>query len=137
MKILLVNDYSTPTGGAEIRMLGVRDGLRERGHDARLFAGSAQPTTGNAADYECFGTLSRFRSLLQTANPFAYVELKRVLAEFRPDVVHVRIFLTQLSPLILPLLRNIPSGVALSTASSPTARPASAAFLRRELRRWK
>src|SRR5262249_54288339 len=36
------------------------------------------------------------------------------LAEFRPEVVHVRIFLTQLSPLILPLLRGIPSILHLS-----------------------
>ena len=35
--------------------------------------------------------------------------LTRVLAEFQPDVVHVKIFLTQLSPLILTLLHNIPS----------------------------
>jgi len=62
-----------PTGGAEIRMLGLRNGLRELGHDARLFASSAEPTPGNAADYKCFGTISSFRTLLQTANPFAYV----------------------------------------------------------------
>jgi len=73
MKILLVSDYATPTGGAEIRMLDLRNGLRELGHDARLFASSAEPTPGNAADYKCFGTISSFRTLLQTANPFAYV----------------------------------------------------------------
>jgi len=68
------------------------------------------PGGGNSlADYECFGTTSRFRTLLQTANPWAFWQLRRVLATFRPDVVHVRIFLTQLSPLILPLLRDVPS----------------------------
>jgi hypothetical protein len=61
------------------------------------------------ADYECFGTTSRFRTLLQTFNPWAFAGLRRVLAEFRPDVVHVRMFLTQLSPLILPLLRDLRS----------------------------
>jgi len=30
-------------------------------------------------------------------------------AAFQPDVVHVKIFLTQLSPLILPLLKDVPS----------------------------
>src|SRR3989442_7041187 len=38
MRILLVNDYATPKGGAEIQMLGIRKGLGERGHDVRLFA---------------------------------------------------------------------------------------------------
>jgi glycosyltransferase involved in cell wall biosynthesis len=42
-------------------------------------------------------------------NPHAVVRLRKVLDEFKPDVVHVKMFLTQLSPLILPLLRNFPS----------------------------
>lgn len=110
MKILLVNDYATPTGGAELLTLSLRDELRRRGHDARLFASSARPGAGGGpADYECFGTTSRFRTLLQTANPWAFQKLRRALAEFRPDVVHVTMFLTQLSPLILPPLKGVPS----------------------------
>ncbi len=110
MKILLVNDYATPTGGAELLMLGLREGLRERGHDTRLFASSARPGGGKSlADYECFGTTSRFCTLLQMVNPWAFWRLRQVLAAFRPDVVHVGMFLTQLSPLILPLLRDVPS----------------------------
>ncbi len=110
MKILLISDYATPTGGAELMMLSLRDGLRKRGHDARFFASSAQPSDSKSlADYECLGTTSSFRTLLQSANPWAFLQLKRVLQEFQPDVVHVRLFLTQLSPLILPLLNNIPS----------------------------
>lgn len=107
MKILLVNDYGSRTGGAEIQTLLLRNALRARGHDARLFASTACPGgSPSHADYHCFGTTSRFRTLLQTANPFAYWKLRRVLANFQPDVVHVKIFLTQLSPLILPLLRK-------------------------------
>jgi len=110
MKILLVNDYAALTGGAEIGVQMLRDGLRQRGHDARLFASSAQQRKGmRLADYQCFGTTSRFRTLLQTANVWAFRRLRRVLKEFQPDVVHVTIFLTQLSPLILPLLKNVPS----------------------------
>ena len=109
MKILIVNDYGTTTGGAEIMMLALRDGLRQRGHDARLFTSCAQVGTNSSlADYKCFGTASRFRTLLQVFNPWALWRLHQVLAEFRPDVVHVSLFLTQLSPLILPLLRDIP-----------------------------
>lgn len=110
MKILLVNDYGTPTGGAELVVLTLRERFRERGHDARLFASSARPGGATSlADYQCLGTTSRWRTLLQSANPWAWLELRRVLREFRPDVVHVRIFLTQLSPLILPLLRDVPA----------------------------
>jgi glycosyltransferase involved in cell wall biosynthesis len=110
MKILLLNDYAAPIGGGEFLTFSLRDGLRERGHDARLLSTSAALSgTKSGADYECRGTTSSFRTLLQTANPFAARELRRVLGEFRPDLVHVRMFLTQLSPLVLPLLRDVPS----------------------------
>src|SRR2546428_11767181 len=110
MKILFINDSAVPQGGAEIAIVGMRDALRERGHDARLFASSAGGNgVPSLADYTCFGTASKFRTLLQSANPWAFVALRRVLAEFQPDVVHVKMFLTQLSPLILPLLKRVPT----------------------------
>ncbi len=110
MKILLVNDYATRTGGAEILLLNHRDQLRRHGHQVHLFASQAR--TGGApleADATCLGTTSRWRTLLQTVNPWAYHALRRELAQFKPDVVHVTLYHTQLSPLILPLLRGIPS----------------------------
>lgn len=110
MKILLLNDYGTPTGGAEMMMHALRNGLRQRGHDARLFASSARPEDVESfADDTCVGTTSRFRTLLQTANVSAYRQLRRQLNHFQPDVVHVGLFLTQLSPIILPLIHRIPS----------------------------
>ena len=115
MRILLLNDYGIPMGGAEILSFILRDELRKRGHDARLMtttAGEREAKDGEEeqeADYQCFGTTSRYRTLLQTANVWAYRALQQVLREFRPHVVHVRMFLTQLSPLILPLLKSVPS----------------------------
>jgi glycosyltransferase involved in cell wall biosynthesis len=110
MKILLINDYGIPQGGAEIQMLRLRQLLRERGHDARLFTSSViDGNLRHEADYKCLGTISSFRTLLQTLNPWAYFRLRNVIREFRPDIIHVKIFLTQLSPLILPLLKDIPS----------------------------
>ena len=110
MKILLVNDYGSPLGGAEVLTFALRDALRRQGHDVRLFSSSAGTSAeSRQAEYACYGTLSRFRTVLQTLNPWAYLRLRRVLREFKPDVVHVRMFLTQLSPLILPLLRRVPS----------------------------
>lgn len=115
MRILLLNDFGIPMGGAEILSFALRDELRTRGHDARLMtttAGEVGPKgceKEHEADYRCFGTTSRYRTLLQTANVWAYRALQQVLLEFRPDVVHVRMFLTQLSPLILPLLKSVPS----------------------------
>lgn len=116
MKVLLVSDYATPTGGIEHMTLALRAGLRERGHDARFFSSTARPLgAALRCDYACHGTVSPFRTLLQTANPWAARRLRAVLAAFRPDIVHVRLFLTQLSPLILPVLRSVPALLHVET----------------------
>ncbi len=110
MRVLIVNDYGTLGGGAEHMSLALRDGLRRRGHEARLFASAArQLGLENVADDVCFGSDAAIRRILQVVNPMAVARLRSVLAAFQPDVVHVRMFLTQLSPAILPLLYSRPS----------------------------
>ena len=143
MRILLINDYGTATGGAEIAVLALRDGLRARGHEVRLFASSARPGDAQPlADAYGFGTTSPLRTLLQTANPAAAASLAREIAAFRPDIVHVNLFLTQLSPLILPVLRGTPSifhahwsravcptGTKMLPSGAPCTSPAGGACL--------
>lgn len=110
MRILLVNDLGVPFGGAELQIMGLRDELRRRGHEVCFFSSSARP--GNLplhADEVCCGSVTPLRLFLQVANPWAVAHLHRLLQQFRPDVVHVNLFLTQLSPLILPILRSVPS----------------------------
>jgi glycosyltransferase involved in cell wall biosynthesis len=110
LKVLIVHDYGTLHGGAEQMSITLRNGLRARGHDARLFASTAQPLPlPNVADHTCYGTMTSARRVLQVVNPSAAMRLRALLREYRPDVLHVRMFLTQLSPLILPLLRQVPS----------------------------
>jgi glycosyltransferase involved in cell wall biosynthesis len=110
MRILLISDYATRSGGAELMVLALRDALRRRGYDARLLASSARPLgLPSEADYECFGITSRLRGLIQLVNPSAVWRLRRVLADFQPDVVHVRLFSSQLSPAILPVLAGVPA----------------------------
>ncbi|MDO9118111.1 MAG: glycosyltransferase family 4 protein [Nitrospira sp.] len=110
MKILLVSDYSVPRGGNEVVTLSLRDGLRARGHDVRLFASRAYADeAAEPAEYGCFGTATPLRAALWCGNPSAFLGLRHALADFQPDVVHVRLFLSQLSPLILPLLREVPA----------------------------
>jgi glycosyltransferase involved in cell wall biosynthesis len=110
VRVLVVHDYGVLVGGAEHTSLALRDGLRRRGHAASLFTSSARPLPlPIIADGTCYGTMSGARRLLQVANPSAAHGLSRMVRDFMPDVVHVRMFLTQLSPLILPLLRGLPS----------------------------
>ncbi|MGH7587701.1 MAG: glycosyltransferase family 4 protein [Gemmatimonadota bacterium] len=105
-----MNDYASATGGAEILIQNLRDGLRAQGHDARLLASRACPEGAPwSADYACAGTLTAMRTPLQALNPSARRAMRHAIREFRPDVVHVALFLTQLSPSILEPLRDVPA----------------------------
>ncbi|HET9480828.1 MAG TPA: glycosyltransferase family 4 protein, partial [Candidatus Polarisedimenticolia bacterium] len=110
LRILLVNDYASPTGGAEILIRNLRDGLIERGHEVRLLASRALPAGASATvDFSCDGSLRRRRVPLQVFNPSARRAIRDAIRELRPDVVHVSLFLTQLSPAILAPLRELPA----------------------------
>lgn len=133
MKILLVNDNGCLNGGAEVIVFGLRDELRKRGHDVMVFTSAARD--GDApllADRTCFGTTKRTRTLLQCMNLAAAHGLRKIISEFQPDVVHVNLYLTQLSPFILRCLRDVPSVYyaqwyravcPLGTRHLPDARP--------------
>ncbi len=108
MKVLLVNDIAAPVGGAEVFTRSLRAELVRRDHDARIFASRARADGRRVADFECHGSTGRFRTLNRAANPLALHALRRTIEEFRPDVVHVRMFLSQLSPLVLRALRRVP-----------------------------
>jgi glycosyltransferase involved in cell wall biosynthesis len=110
VRVLIVNDWGVPRGGAEVLTAALREELRARGHDARIFASSSGDSPG-FADYTCrgFDPETHLQTLTRAVNPFAAVSLRRVLAEFAPDVVHVRMCLSQLSPLVLPQLRAVPA----------------------------
>lgn len=110
MKVLFLCDFGSAHGGAEIATLSLRDGLRERGHEALLFSSSARPSDlPILADAICHGSLGFSQIYLQTANPSAWWNLREVMRDFQPDVVHVSMLLLELSPLILPLLKGIPA----------------------------
>ena len=110
MKILLVNDYGTLTAGAERITRDLRDALRARGHTVRIFSSRAELIAGaSIADATCFGSTSRVQTLSATISVSAAFALRHELQTFNPDVVQVQMFLWQLSPSILPLLRNRPS----------------------------
>ena len=110
MRILLVSDYSTLTGGVEIYLDQLRRLLREAGHEAVLFSSTVGAKAARKADLECWGSRQRhLNRLLQTFNPFAWAGLERAISQFKPEVVHLNLILTQLSPSVLMLLARLPT----------------------------
>ena len=109
LRILLLSDYSDGSGGVERLLEALRNDLRRLGHTVCWLSTTASSRETPHADELCFGTTGRLRGLLQFCNPSAALTLRRVIREFKPDVVHVAMFLTQLSPAILPLLAQVPT----------------------------
>jgi glycosyltransferase involved in cell wall biosynthesis len=110
MKVLILNDFGTLHGGAEIATLQLRDGLRRRGHQALVVSSAASPVGLPLAADVSYRELPLYPATYSQALNFAARKaVQHALSDFRPDVVHVGMFLSRLSPLILPLLRAIPS----------------------------
>lgn len=107
MRILLVNDAATPLGGAEHLTLSLREAYRQRGHDAHVFASTYGGEAGVCeADATCRAFTGPAQGLMRVYNPWAVSGLKSAIARFDPDVIHVRMFLTQLSPAIMTVLKG-------------------------------
>ncbi len=106
-RVLLVHDYAGSRGGAELVVHDLRNALRARGVDARLLSSDADgPDPKPPSDYLFRGSTGSARALREVANPSLIRTARRVLAEFDPQVVHLGMFLTQVSPMILPLVAD-------------------------------
>lgn len=109
MKILLVNKFLYPKGGAETYVLKLGEILRSRGHDVQYF-GLENPknTVGNridayVADLDFSAGIGKnlhapFRIIY---NAPARRQLRAVLEDFQPDVVHLNNIQFHLTPAII------------------------------------
>lgn len=113
-RVLLVNDYAGTGGGAELLMHDLLMSLRSRGVDARLLtsdvteprAGDAPADGALAAPFR--GSTGAFRAVREVVNPSMMAAVRRELRHFRPDVVHLGMIFTQVSPWVLPLVAHRP-----------------------------
>ena len=120
MKVLLVNKFARVTGGADLHCLWLATALRERGHEVQLLS------TTHAENIETEGFFVRpsvmhsnredlaLRSrpgVLARAlwNREAASAARRVLADWRPDVVHSHKLYPQLS--VAPVVEASRAGV--------------------------
>ena len=115
MKILMVNKFLYPKGGAEAYVFKLAEALQERGHEVQYF-GMDHPkrTAGNnvnayTANMDFHGG-SKLNKLLYPIKTIYSAEARKqirlVLEDFQPDVCHLNNFNYQLTPSILLEIRK-------------------------------
>jgi len=115
MRILHINDYALPLGGAETYLSALIRTQTNNGDEIRLLAsdsrgGGTLEIYKQESDYivdepilaKGTSTSSQaMRAGKQFLNRSALQAAKKALNEFRPDLVHVHLYLGQLSPIVL------------------------------------
>ena len=118
MKILMVNKFLYPRGGAETYMLRIGEFLSRQGHQVEYFGMfDEKNTVGNSAGQYTGNMDFHSSGLARFAYPFrilysleAKKKIAKVLDAFRPDVVHLNNINFQLTPSIIDAIhsRGIP-----------------------------
>jgi len=115
VNILHINDYAYLIGGAETYLAALINSQREGGNHVALLASDSRgggtfelfPEERGFFESNLFiaqGTSSSSQAIragLQLINISAYKAARKVIREFHPDVVHVHMYLGQLSPAVL------------------------------------
>ncbi len=112
MRILYCNKYNFPFSGTEVYMFELMDLMKAQGHEVALFSMAdprGQPTPYDQYFLPNIDFKKNTHGLLARAKLAAHAiystdarrRLRRVIAEFQPDVAHVRNIYHHLSPSIL------------------------------------
>lgn len=105
MKILLINDNGSQTGGAEKYIINLKTFLKNK-HDVRLFSANS---INSYSDFSFNKSTNKFRIYSdQIFNFDSFKEMKKTLKIFNPDVVHIHNIDKAISASILSLFKNIP-----------------------------
>ena len=109
MKILLVNKYLYPKGGAETYVFKLGAALSSAGHEVQYFgmADERNIVSNSAGAYA--GSIDFHKaSLSYLTYPFKIVysrstrrQIRRVIEDFKPDIIHLNNFNFQLTPSII------------------------------------
>ena len=110
VKILMVNKFLFPKGGAETYMLQLGETLAAQGHRVEYFGmDNPERTVGNSWDLYTAPMDFHQNNLLEKASYLTKIvysreakqKMYRLLTLFRPDVMHINNFNFQLTPTIL------------------------------------
>lgn len=115
MKILMVNKFLYPNGGSETYIFKLGEYLRSQGHKVQYFGmeheGRCVGNRVNAytadMDFHNGSKLSKLAYPIKTIySKEARIQIRKVLDDFKPDVVHLNNFTYQLTPsMILEIVK--------------------------------
>lgn len=109
MKILIVNKFLYPNGGSETYIFKLGDELKRQGHEVeyfgmehegRIVGNRAQIYTGNM-DFHTGKLQKLFYPFKIIYSREAAKKIRKVLEDFKPDVVHLNNFNFQLTPSVI------------------------------------
>jgi glycosyltransferase involved in cell wall biosynthesis len=114
MRVMLITDWPALEGGTERYVSTLRSALQSSGDEVHLLTSSAGSRAGGTAEHVAYGSRTRAgRALTQVVNPVAARAVRRAVEAFQPDVAHVHMFMSFLSPAILPALGRAPTVLTL------------------------
>lgn len=115
MKILMVNKFLYPNGGSETYMFKLGEYLESTGHQVEYFgmehpdrcvSNSADCYTENM-DFHDSGALKKIPLAFKTVySAEARKKIRKVLENFKPDIVHLNNFNYQITPSVIPEIRK-------------------------------
>jgi len=115
MKILIINKYWYARGGADAYALWLAEALQQRGHTVCVFSVDHPKNVTPSVSYECISGVDTETMRWQDAPRIigrmlwsfeAQTKLRAFLAQEKPDIAHVHNLYTQMSPSVLPVLKE-------------------------------
>ena len=110
MKILMINKFLHPNGGAETYIFKLGEELIKKGHEVQYFgmehprrcASNAKEIYTNTVDFHDGNHVTQIKATLKTIYSFeAKKKIYQVLEDFKPDICHLNNFNYQLTPSII------------------------------------
>lgn len=115
MKILLINKFLYPKGGAETYVQDLANGLKEAGHEVQFF-GTKDKRNTMTNEYGIYSRPADFhtKNILEAMSyPFRIIysveardKLKKLIKLYQPDIIHINNFNFHLTPSILDAIPN-------------------------------
>jgi glycosyltransferase involved in cell wall biosynthesis len=115
MKILFISYYGWLYGGGETYLFALRDALQVRGHEVRVFSSNnGESEKVITSDYTFKVSTSKFgRTLSSLYSVRSALALRKVLADFSPDIVHINSISNEVSPSVTLNLKKYSTVMSL------------------------